>query len=569
MNALVPYTEGGAFDVVVVGSGFGGSVSACRFAEADRSVLVLERGQPYPPGSFPRSPKEMSAAFWDPSRLLYGMFNVWHFQDIEALVSSGVGGGSLIYANVLLRKDEHWFTQDIPGGGGGVEQWAVNRAQLDPFYDCAERMLRAQTLPFGVNGYHLRKTAALRQAANGLGKEWGLVPLAVRFHNDHRPPVMGEQLLEEPYGNLFGLPRRTCRLCGECDIGCNDGAKNTLDHTYLSKAHREGARISPLSEVKDIAREGDHFVVRYVVHQPPEPDAKRPGKPKATPYTVTAAMVVLAAGTLGSTYLLLRNREALRLPDGLPIGSRFSGNGDLLAFVMKADDRLDASKGPVITSAMWLPDRQDTQNPRDFGAYIEDAGYPGFADWLVEFSRLGAVAKRGFIFGLKRLVERFRGRAGSDLSQEVAQMIGSAALSSRSVPLLGMGRDVPDGTLFLEPNKKWLDCDWHDDTSKDYLDNLRTGMKGIAGELGGRYRENPLTSLFKRLITVHPLGGCPMDTIVEGGVVSGVVDGYGRVHGVPGLFVADGSVMPGPVGPNPSLTIAAFAERLCAEELQP
>ncbi len=128
MKLLEPYTDGGRFDVVVIGSGFGGSVSACRFAEADKSVLVLERGRPYPPGSFPRSPKDMRAAFWDPSRHLYGMFNVWHFQDIEAVVSSGLGGGSLIYANVLLRKDEHWFTQDIPGGTG-QEQWGVTRSR--------------------------------------------------------------------------------------------------------------------------------------------------------------------------------------------------------------------------------------------------------------------------------------------------------------------------------------------------------------------------------------------------------------------------------------------------------
>ena len=564
MKLLEPYTDGGRFDVVVIGSGFGGSVSACRFAEADKSVLVLERGRPYPPGSFPRSPKEMRAAFWDPSRHLYGMFNVWHFQDIEAVVSSGLGGGSLIYANVLLRKDEHWFTQDIPGGTG-QEQWGVTREDLDPYYDCAERTLRAQTLPFGVNGYQLRKTAGLRDAAARLGKDWSLVPLAVRFHNDHRPPVRGEQLIDEPYGNIFELPRRTCRLCGECDIGCNDGSKNTLDHTYLSKAYAAGARLSPLSEVKQLKREGDHFVVEYVVHEPPvDPDAKRLPKPKPKQCTVEANKVVLAAGTFGSTFLLLTNAKRLGLPDGPALGSRFSGNGDLLGFVMKADRRLDPSTGPVITSAMRLPDKSDTQKPSDIGAYIEDAGYPGFADWLVEFSRLGAVVKRGLLFGAKRLWEGLRGRKGSDLSHDVALMLGSARLSSSSVPLLGMGRDVPDGRLFMT-EKDWLDCDWHDDTSKAYLDNLRTGMQGIAKKLDGRYEENPLTSLFKRLITVHPLGGCPMDT----SAVPGVVDSYGRVHGVDGLFVADGSVMPGPIGPNPSLTIAAFAERLCAQELNP
>ena len=363
MKLLEPYTDGGRFDVVVIGSGFGGSVSACRFAEADQSVLVLERGRPYPPGSFPRSPKDMRAAFWDPSEHLYGMFNVWHFQDIEAVVSSGLGGGSLIYANVLLRKDDRWFTQDIPGGGG-QETWCVTYNDLDPYYGWAEDMLRAQTLPFETHGYHLRKTAALRDAAARLEKEWRLVPLAVRFHNEGRPPVPGEQLVDEPYGNIFELPRRTCRLCGECDIGCNDGSKNTLDHTYLSKAYDAGARLSTLSEVKKLKREGDHFIVEYRVHHPPDdPDAKRPPKPKPTVCTVQAKKVVLAAGTFGSTFLLLTNAENLD-PRGGPHGRpRFSGNGDLLGFVMKSGRRLDASTGPVITSAMRLPDKSTRRTP--------------------------------------------------------------------------------------------------------------------------------------------------------------------------------------------------------------
>ena len=135
------------FDAVIVGSGFGGSVSAYRLAEAGKSVCVLERGKPYPPGSFPRSPRALSQAFWDPSEGLYGMFNLWSFRGIGALVSSGLGGGSLIYANVLLRKDEKWFVQEDLAGGG-YEHWPVSRAELDPHYDRAERMLNAQRYPF-------------------------------------------------------------------------------------------------------------------------------------------------------------------------------------------------------------------------------------------------------------------------------------------------------------------------------------------------------------------------------------------------------------------------------------
>src|SRR3712207_4253786 len=122
------------FDAVVVGSGFGGSVAAARLAEADRSVCVLERGKPYPPGSFPRSPLGIKNNLWDPSAGLHGMFDLWSFSGLEALVASGLGGGSLIYANVLIREDERWFVKEDLRAGGH-EHWPVTRADLDPHYE--------------------------------------------------------------------------------------------------------------------------------------------------------------------------------------------------------------------------------------------------------------------------------------------------------------------------------------------------------------------------------------------------------------------------------------------------
>ena len=152
------------YDAVIIGSGFGGSVMAYRLAEAGLNICVLERGKKYPPGSFPRSPEKMKKNFWDPDKKLYGMFDIWSFRDIAAIVSSGLGGGSLIYANVLIRKDEKWFVkEDI--NQGGYEYWPVDRQELDPHYDRVEKMLNAQKYPFNHSPYNeTHKTQALQFA---------------------------------------------------------------------------------------------------------------------------------------------------------------------------------------------------------------------------------------------------------------------------------------------------------------------------------------------------------------------------------------------------------------------
>ncbi len=548
--SLAPHTEDGSYDVVVIGSGFGGSVAAHRFAEQGRSVLVLERGRAYPPGSFPRSPRGVATNFWDPSEGLLGLHDVWSFRGIDALVSSGLGGGSLIYANVLLRKDEAWFRQPVPGRPGEEEDWPVTRADLDPHYDRVLEMLAPQTLPVGAPGYDLARTAALRDAAARTGRPWQLVPVAVRFAGAGEPPVPGAPLAAAEYGNLFGAPRRTCRLCGECAVGCNDGAKNTLDHTYLSAAAHHGALISPLSEVKELSRECDGLEVRYLAR--PDPAEGPAGQP-APPVSVRARArrVVLAAGTLGTTFLLLTNRQRLPGLAADALGTRFCGNGDLLGFVRGASRDLDSSRGPVITSAM-----------RTEEAYVEDAGYPVSVEWLVEHGRLWPALRRAAVFAWRRLRALLTGGGGTNLSAQVATLLGDGRTASRSTALLGMGRDVPDGRLFLSAPDR-LESDWTVATSRDYFRRLEAAMGEIAAAMGGRYRRSPLWWL-RRVVTVHPLGGCPMGR----GPAEGVVDPWGRAHGVPGLYIADGSVMPGPVGPNPALTIAAFADRVATAALE-
>ena len=547
------------FDAVVVGSGFGGSVSAYRLAEAGKSVCVLERGKPYPPGSFPRSPRALAQAFWDPSEGLYGMFNLWSFRGIGALVSSGLGGGSLIYANVLLRKDERWFVQEDLADGG-YEHWPVSRADLDPHYDRAERMLNAQRYPFDHPPFDgTPKTAAFQEAADRLGREFMLPPLAVTFANDGDAPVPGEPIREE-HPNLHGRTRYTCRLVGECDIGCNYGSKNTLDYNYLSAAKRLGADLRTRCEVRSFGpRAGGGYVVRFVEHDPDDEGRKIDTRSSAVrpEREVTCDRLVLSAGTLGSTYLLLRNRDAF---PGLSrrLGTRFGGNGDLLTFALKARHPdgspriIDPGYGPVITSAIRMPDALDGGEGRGF--YVEDAGYPEFLSWVIQATQGPGALWRWRRVAARILFSLLRREPEVDLSAEVASLLSETGVSAGSLPLLGMGRDIPDGRMMLKDGK--LDVDWVKGKSGPFFDRLRDFSRDIAGVLGAEFKSNP-TWYLGRVITVHALGGCPMGRSPD----EGVVDEWGEVFGYPGFTIADGSVMPGPVGPNPSLTIAALADR--------
>jgi cholesterol oxidase len=543
-------------DVVVVGSGFGGSVAAYRLASAGLSVVVLERGRAYPPGSFPRSPSELGSAFWDPKKNLYGLYDVWSFDGCDSLVSSGLGGGSLIYANVLLRKDEHWFVHEEPLPTGGYESWPVSRADLDPHYDEVERMLGATRYPLEHPVFaDTPKAIAMRDAAVELGLDWQLPPLAISFApTPGAEPGLGLPIAEPEYGNLHGLPRHTCRLCGECDIGCNDGAKNTLDHTYLSAARHHGADLRVLHEVRTIRpRPQGGYTVGYRKHPVTGPSQ-----------LISCDRLVLAAGTYGTTYLLLRNQKTL---PGLSrrLGSRFSGNGDLLTFLLRAKDRtrtrsIDASRGPVITSAIRLADDADGTNETGRGGYIEDGGYPAFVDWLIEGTQVRHdIAKMAHF--LIAWLRTLWGHDDPNMSYEVSELIGDGDLSRSSLPLLGMGRDIPNGHLRLSGSH--LDVHWDPATSGKHFDRLRSTMRRMSDVLGAEYSQLP-GWLGSRIITVHPLGGAPMsDHPTEG-----VCDAFGEVFDHPGLFIADGAALPGPVGANPSLTIAALADRMCTHLLE-
>lgn len=552
------------FDVVVVGSGFGGSVMAYRLAEAGFRVCVLERGKSYPPGSFPRSPYRMKRNFWDPSAGLYGMFNIWSFPGISSIVSSGLGGGSLIYANVLLRKEEKWFlTEDLHQGG--YQPWPITRADLDPHYDQVEKMMHVQQYPLDQFPYNTTaKTLALQQAARQLNLDWFRPNLAVTFGNEGHIPVPGEPIRED-YPNLHGRTRSTCRLCGECDIGCNYGSKNTLDYTYLSAAKRLGAEIWSNSEVRSFRQreEGAGYHITYVQHHPAhEGEPLETHNPTVLPsQTLTTDILVLAAGTFGTNFLLLKN-QAFFPHISKMLGTQFSGNGDLITLALRCSKHengkkiprvIDGSYGPVITSAVRV--EYEEKNAVK-GFYIQDAGYPEFLNWILQVFDAPSELE-----GVARVLTHLAGEwlhknLETDLGKYISQIFGTCDLSSSFLPLLGMGLDTPGGRMTLRDGNV-LNLDWTKTRSGPYFDRLRQQMISIADSLGATFVDDPLWYL-GRLISAHPLGGCAMGR----DITEGVVNIQGEVFSSPHLYIADGSIMPGPVGANPSLTIAAMSDRI-------
>jgi cholesterol oxidase len=540
----------GHYDAIVVGSGFGGAVMTYRLSEAGMSVCLLERGKAYPPGSFPRSPWEMGRNFWDPSEGLHGMFDVWSFRGLGGIVASGLGGGSLLWSNVVLRKDRSTFVQEEG------EYWPVGYDDLVPHYERHEQMLKATPYPFDLPPYdRTYKTRALEYASGQLGLEWFLPPLAVAFDPGDGRPVLGEPILGEE--NLHGRTRLTCLLCGECNIGCNYGAKNTLDFNYLSLAKlRHGAEIRVRCEVKTFApRDGGGYTVDYVDHSEAPPD-----EPRRTPLAtrrLTADRLVLAAGVFGSTFLLLKNRAAFPgLSDRL--GTQFCGNGDLLTLALKGREGgktriVDPGYGPVITSTIRVKDAAEGGPGRAY--YIQDGGHPQTVNWIIEASHQLNVIRKGIRLALRLARLWLRIGRRSDIGREIAGFFSPADLSSSSMPLFSMGRDTPDGNMTLTDDG-YLDVDWSKKSSTPFFDDLRRTARQVSDALDAKFMDNPPWHL-SRVMTVHPLGGCPMGRDER----QGVVDSYGRVFGHPGFVIADGSILPGPVGPNPSTTIAALAHR--------
>jgi cholesterol oxidase len=514
------------FDVVIIGSGFGGSVCAYRLASAGASVLVLERGRRWTPTTFPRKPSD--PWLWDDRRPVdrHGWFDFRVFKNMSVVQGAGVGGGSLVYANISVNAREDTFRKGWPP--------EITFQKLLPHYEDVGTMLGVGPVP---GNQWPERTKLLREGADkaGYGNKFRQLDLAVRFDKNwtYEQPDAHDRSRSVNEPNRFGIEQGTCIHLGNCDIGCDVNARNTLDLNYLAGAEKQhGAVVKPLHIVRHVTPAADGYEVQF--------DEISGGVLK--PGTVSGRIVVLAAGSLGSTEILLRSKHDGRLPNvSDTLGHHWSSNGDFLtpALHFFRKPPVNPSRGPTITAAIDLLDGEY----KGHGIFVEDGGLPDVGrDWLqgLRDERESEDPKKD------RLIKSLRPLgSGGGLFEDV-------------MPWFAQARDAADGTLSLRNGR--LDLDWQIDASRETIEAVASIHRKLAILTSGIPLTPVTWTVGQDLITPHPLGGCNMGTSAADGVVAhtGEVFNYGS------LYVADGAIVPKALGLNPSKTIAALAEHVAA-----
>jgi cholesterol oxidase len=541
------------YDVVVIGSGYGGAIAASRLSRAKRpdgtspSVCLLERGREIPVGQFPENEMEAAHEFqvnaygeqMGPEDALYWLHAG---EDISVFHGCGLGGTSLVNANVALPPAEDvWQDTSWP-----KELVADREKGLKAGFAKAEQMLSPKRYP----GAHLLKYEALKRSAAGLNETANV------FH----PPI---NVTFESRLNEAGIHQPKCDGCGDCVSGCNVGAKNTLMMNYLPDAKNHGAELFCRVNVTHLVESGAGFRVHFRAVSDGI-DGFAADASFADASFVDADIVIVSAGALGSTEIMLRSKQ-----EGLPcsnrVGSSFSGNGDVLGFAYNTDTEINGvgwgkrerknPAGPCITGII---DRRHLPEPH----VIEEGSLPGaVAALLPEPMRLVAeLTGQDTDDGLwDEIQERVR---------EVRSALPGGQYTGafrNTQTFLVMARDSADGQLFLEDEGS-IQVSWPGVGESRHFKYLHEQLRLATEPLGGTYVPSPtFNKAFNYgLITVHPLGGCPMGDDAARGATNHKGQVFRSSSGTSvyeSLYVSDGAVLPCSVGVNPLLTISAIAER--------
>lgn len=540
------------YDVVVVGSGFGGSVAALRLTEKGYRVLVVEAGRRFTRETLPRTSWALKDYLWAPRLGLFGIQRIHVLGNVMVLAGAGVGGGSLNYANTLYVPPEAFFKDPQ---WGGITDW---EAELRPYYGQAKRMLGVRQNPTTTEAdEYLRATAETM----GVGPSFTLTPVGVFFgdgQDGNGCKAAPGEVAPDPYFGGAGPSRRACVECGECMTGCRHGAKNTLTENYLYLAEQAGAEIRPMTTVVDVRAESgapeseaeDGVYELFLV-----PTDKRR---RAKPTVVRARRVVLAAGTYGTQTLLHRVREAGGLPR---ISARLGA--------------LTRTNSEALVGALTFPrpyrKRRGSKQMPDFtrGVAITSSIHPN-GNTHIENVRYG----RGSNTMALMCVPQYK--VGGRLPKPVAAFfafLAHPALVARTLTtrhwsertIIGLVMQTHDNSLSTylrtrRPGRGLLTArQGHGEPNPVHIPEGAKAARLLAEQIGGQAGTN-VGELLGMPLTAHFLGGCPIAADPE----HGVIDPYHRLYGHPGVSVVDGAAVSANLGVNPSLTITAQAERAMA-----
>ncbi|MET7601232.1 GMC family oxidoreductase [Streptomyces avermitilis] len=540
-SAQPPVGDPYDYDVIVVGSGFGGSVTALRLTEKGYRVGVLEAGRRFTRESLPKNSWDIKNYLWAPRLGMYGIQRIHLLGNVMVLAGAGVGGGSLNYANTLYVPPKAFF--DDPQWKD-ITDW---QEELKPYYDQARRMLGVRLNPtMTPSDVHL-KAAAARM---GVGDTFHMAPVGVFFGDgqdaDGTAKAKPGGEVEDPYFGGAGPARKACTECGECMTGCRHGAKNTLNENYLHLAERAGAVVHPMTTVVAVT---DDSQGGYAIQTLPT-DEKRKGEGR----TFKARRVVVAAGTYGTQTLLHRMKEGRQLPylSGR-LGDLTRTNSEALVGAQTDSRRyrkahgeptVDFTRGVAITSSIH-PDANTHIEPVRYGRGSNAMG--GLSILQVPYAE-----------GSSRLLAWLANAAKHPLL--VARSLSNRRWSERTIIGLVMQSLDNSLTTYLKPKgagKGLLTArQGHGAPNPKQIRAASQAASVLAEEINGFPGSN-VGELMGTPLTAHFLGGCP----IGDSPASGVIDPYHRLYGHPGISVVDGAAVSANLGVNPSLTITAQAER--------